>query len=130
MEIKAFASGSTGNSYYISDGETALLLECGITIRQLEIALKFNLSRICGCLVTHEHLDHSKCADKLTAQGVDVYASAGTLKAINLTSHRTHTVTALKQFINLSRQTILKESLKYYLRILKNKQNKASHLLI
>jgi phosphoribosyl 1,2-cyclic phosphodiesterase len=98
MEIKAFASGSTGNGYYISDGETALLLECGITIRQLEIALKFNLSNISGCLVTHEHLDHSKCAGKLTAQGVDIYASAGTLGAINLTSHRAHTVKALSQF--------------------------------
>lgn len=35
MEIKTLASGSTGNAYLVGDGTTTLLLECGISMREL-----------------------------------------------------------------------------------------------
>ena len=40
MEIMPIASGSTGNAYRVSDGESALLLDAGIPIRAIQIALK------------------------------------------------------------------------------------------
>ena len=60
MEIKVLASGSSGNAYRISDGETALLLDAGIPIRVIKEALNFQVRNLDGCLITHEHGDHIK----------------------------------------------------------------------
>lgn len=98
MDIKIIASGSSGNAALISDGETALLLDAGIAIKELERGSGFTLSHVSACLVTHEHQDHSKACKDLVKRGIDVYASAGTLQAINADGHRYKTVTPLKEF--------------------------------
>jgi phosphoribosyl 1,2-cyclic phosphodiesterase len=56
VEIKVLASGSSGNSYMIDDGETKLLIEAGIRVKEIQKALNFDLQRVAGCLVTHQHL--------------------------------------------------------------------------
>jgi len=56
MLIKVIASGSTGNAYEISDGNTHILLECGMPFKKLQQAMKFNISKLSACFVTHEHL--------------------------------------------------------------------------
>lgn len=88
MTIKVIASGSSGNATIISDGKTALLLDAGISIKDLERGSGFTLSRASACLVTHEHQDHSKACKDLAKRGIDIYASAGTLRAINADGHR------------------------------------------
>ncbi len=88
MMIKVIASGSSGNATLISDGETSLLLDAGISIKALERGSGFTLSRVSACLVTHEHQDHSRACKDLAKRGIDVYASAGTLRAINADGHR------------------------------------------
>ena len=89
MDIKILASGSRGNCYYVSDGITPLLLECGIPIGKIELGLGFGLWQIRGCLVSHEHLDHSKSMQVLARRGIDVYASLGTFVALktDLSAH-------------------------------------------
>jgi phosphoribosyl 1,2-cyclic phosphodiesterase len=99
MDIKVLASGSTGNCYKISDGETALILECGIPLKEIEKGLAFALRDIQGCLVTHEHKDHSKAILDVMKASVDVYTSEGTIKTLSLNqSHRLHVIKALQQF--------------------------------
>lgn len=98
MEIKVLASGSTGNAYTISDGRTTLLLDAGIPMSQIRVSTGFNVSRIDGALITHEHGDHIKAARDLMRAGVDVYASAGTLKAQALIGHRAHPVRSRERF--------------------------------
>lgn len=98
MKINVFASGSSGNSYLISDGETSLLLDVGITVKQLMKELNFDLSVIDGCLITHSHQDHSKGAKELAKMGVDIYTSGGTLEACKLSGHRFHRIKALEIF--------------------------------
>ncbi len=98
MMIKVIASGSSGNATLISDGETSLLLDAGISIKALERGSGFTLSRVSACLVTHEHQDHSRASKDLAKRGIDIYASAGTLQAINADGHRYKTVTPLKSF--------------------------------
>jgi len=44
--------------------------------------LNFNLRNIEGCLVTHEHKDHSKAIRDILNNGIDVYSSYGTLSSI------------------------------------------------
>lgn len=99
MTVKVIASGSSGNVTLISDGDTALLLDAGISIKELERGSGFTLSCVSACLVTHEHQDHSKACKDLVKRGIDVYASAGTLQALNAEGHRYKPVVAMKEFI-------------------------------
>ncbi|MBE6905334.1 MAG: MBL fold metallo-hydrolase [Ruminococcaceae bacterium] len=70
MKIDVIASGSTGNCYLISDGKTKLMLECGIRFKKLQQAVGFTLSSISGCLITHEHKDHSHSVSDLLRMGI------------------------------------------------------------
>lgn len=100
IDVKCLASGSAGNSYAVDDGETVLLLEAGIQKNKILSGYADRLARVAGCLVTHEHTDHSKAAVQLTDCGIDIYASQGTLDAIRptptLRSYRFHTLHARK----------------------------------
>lgn len=96
MEIKVFASGSSGNAYLVSDEKTTLLLDAGIPLREIQVACGFKVRMIDGCLITHSHKDHSKAAEGLARLGVDIYTSQGTIDACRLTGHRINTVKALE----------------------------------
>lgn len=85
MIIKVLASGSKGNSYYISDGESALLLDAGIPLKQIRIGIGFKLSAVSGAFITHRHNDHSKAVCDLLNAGVDVYAHKDVFEAKNAT---------------------------------------------
>ena len=78
MIIKAISSGSSGNCYRISDGQTALLVECGLPVKKIKEGCDYNLSEISGCIVTHEHKDHVLSANNLMRAGIDVYMTEGT----------------------------------------------------
>lgn len=98
IEIKAFGSSSAGNSYWVTDGHTQLLLEAGIKFRDIQIGLNFRTSSIAGCLISHEHGDHSKCIKDVLKAGIDVYASKGTFESLNITNHRAKPVKARNPF--------------------------------
>lgn len=97
MDITVIASGSSGNAYRISDGDTALLLDAGIPLQRIKQALNFRVRDIAGCLITHAHGDHAKAAGDLVKAGVDVYTSQGTIDACRLTGHRIKPVKALQE---------------------------------
>lgn len=92
--ITPLASSSAGNCYHLTDGRTELLLEAGIRLKTIRQRLGFRLSRMAGCLVSHEHQDHAKAVGELMKAGVDVYASKGTLDALGATSHRAKVIRA------------------------------------
>jgi phosphoribosyl 1,2-cyclic phosphodiesterase len=98
IEIKPLASSSAGNCYYVTDGQTALLLEAGISFKEIQRGTNFQMSSIAGCLITHEHGDHCKSAKDIAKAGIDIYASQGTLSALNLPSHRAYSIESQKQF--------------------------------
>lgn len=82
MRFESFASSSAGNAYAVSDAETTILIECGLTHKALQKAVGFELSRFAACLVSHEHKDHAKCVDDLIKRGMPVYMSYGTANAL------------------------------------------------
>lgn len=84
MRFEALASSSHGNAYIVSDRETRILLECGISRRKLQQLSGFRLSDISACMVSHEHKDHSGCVADLLAGGMPVYMSEGTAVALGL----------------------------------------------
>src|SRR5699024_12584034 len=98
ISIKTLASGSKGNAYLLSDGQSSILLECGIKYRDIQIATGFKASEITGCLVTHEHKDHTKGLKDVVKNGIDVHASKGTIEAEGIDHHRLNVVEARKQF--------------------------------
>ncbi|WP_339294376.1 MBL fold metallo-hydrolase [Paenibacillus sp. FSL W7-1279] len=98
IDIQCLGSSSAGNAYRISDGHTALLLEAGFPFKSLQRALKFRMTEIAGCLITHEHIDHSKAAKDIMKAGVDVYTSQGTADAKGLSGHRLKVIKAMEPF--------------------------------
>ena len=82
MKLKVLGSGSSGNCYLLRGKEETLILECGLSYKTILRSLDFNLNNVVGCLVSHEHKDHSKAIFNLGAAGIDVYTSCGTLNAI------------------------------------------------
>lgn len=98
MDISTISTGSKGNCYRITDVETVLMIEAGIPFKTIRQAFDFKLSCVAGCLVTHEHLDHAGAVKEILGAGVDCFMTAGTAKALGLSGHRLHTVSALEQF--------------------------------
>lgn len=82
MKFKSLASSSAGNAYVVSDEETHVLLECGISHSKLQKLSGFSLSEFQACLVTHEHKDHAKSVAELISRGMAVYMSQGTAEAL------------------------------------------------
>ena len=86
MDFCSIASGSSGNCTYTGTDHTALLVDAGVSARQIEKGLK-SIDRaatdIDGILVTHEHSDHIKGLGVLSRRyGIPIYGSKGTLNAI------------------------------------------------
>lgn len=92
MQIDVYASGSSGNCYHISDGQSRLLLECGLPFAKINRATGFSLAGVAGCLVTHEHMDHALALRQLVQVGIPCYASPGTLAALGVTGYHARPV--------------------------------------
>ena len=81
--VAVLSSGSCGNSTLISSPESALLIDAGISCRELErrlAAFGEEPSRIDAVLLTHEHTDHNRGARRFCrVHGVPLYGTSGTL---------------------------------------------------
>jgi len=106
IKITTIATGSTGNCYHITDGETSLLLEAGISYRNIQKSLNFKTRDIAGVLISHEHQDHCKAVKDVARAGLNIYMSAGTKNALSINHHRIKTVQNQKPF-TLGTWTIL-----------------------
>ena len=63
MEYHVLASGSKGNSTFIVEKTTGILIDCGISKKQLVYRLKeigYTIDDIDYVLLTHDHADHNK----------------------------------------------------------------------
>ena len=68
MKIASIASGSNGNCYYLGNDDDAILVDAGISARQIVermTRLGLSLSRLRGVFISHEHSDH--------VRGIDVF---------------------------------------------------------
>jgi len=88
MQLNIINSGSVGNCYILQNEDTALVIECGVNFSDVKKALDFNLSKVAGVLVSHEHQDHCKGVKDAAKAGLNIYCTAGTWKAMGIDSHR------------------------------------------
>jgi phosphoribosyl 1,2-cyclic phosphodiesterase len=84
MELKILGSSSDGNCYVFDTGKEALVVECGVSFKDVEKAVDFDISRIVGCLVSHEHADHAKAVEKFIKARIPVYMSGGTIESLEM----------------------------------------------
>jgi phosphoribosyl 1,2-cyclic phosphodiesterase len=79
------ASGSGGNSILVSSGKMRVLVDAGLSCRELERRLaqaNAALSEIAAVFVTHEHHDHIRGVGVLSRRyGIPVYLNEATLAA-------------------------------------------------
>lgn len=83
MILRCIGSGSSGNSYILEASDGVLLIEAGISFAKVKKALRFQLKRVSGCLISHQHKDHSKYMREVIDAGIptlalkDVFESQG-----------------------------------------------------
>lgn len=90
LSMVVLGSGSRGNAYYIWNRDTAVLIDCGLSTKQIMLRLEaigILHPQIDAVFITHEHTDHvSSCAileKRLTrlGQSPTFYMSPGTFCA-------------------------------------------------
>ena len=60
MRLRCLGSSSLGNCYLLENDRECLVLEAGLPMKEVKKALDFDISKIVGVLITHEHGDHAK----------------------------------------------------------------------
>ena len=55
-------SSSKGNCYLLEYKNQVLILDAGVSFKEVQKALNFNIEKVVGVLITHEHMDHLKYA--------------------------------------------------------------------
>lgn len=70
MKFKCLSTGSQGNCYLLESEDECLVLDCGIPLLQVKIATGFNIRKIVGAVVTHEHKDHAGYVQQFVSAGI------------------------------------------------------------
>ncbi len=88
MKLTCLGSGSAGNCYLLHNKTECLVIEAGIPFKEVKKALDFNISKIVGIVVSHEHGDHAKYLHEYIKVGIPVMAPSmghitGALTAIS-----------------------------------------------
>ena len=91
MKLSVLASGSSGNCYYIENKDSAVLVDAGISCKQINERLA-GLGKTCdkikGIFITHEHSDHTKGADVFARHyNIPIFATEDTINSSSLCSN-------------------------------------------
>ena len=77
MKLTVLGSSSSGNCYLLESNEETLIIELGVSFKEVLQALDIK-KKVVGALVTHEHGDHSKFVNQAIEHGIKTYMTAGT----------------------------------------------------
>jgi phosphoribosyl 1,2-cyclic phosphodiesterase len=86
IRFSVLASGSTGNAFYVETDRNSLLVDAGLSGKQMEQLFKQierDMKQLSGILVTHEHSDHIKGLGVIARKyKLPIYANEKTWKAM------------------------------------------------
>lgn len=82
ISFTVLSSGSTGNVTVVRNGETALMIDAGLSAKRIDELLamrEMTGKEIDGILVTHEHSDHIKGLGAMARKyDLPIYANSNT----------------------------------------------------
>ena len=88
INFRSIVSGSSGNCSIFSDGETNILIDCGLSGKKITAFLnemEVDPHEINGILVTHEHIDHTSGVGVFSRKyDIPVIASKGTWEGMEI----------------------------------------------
>lgn len=86
--ITSLNSGSNGNCYYVGNEHEAVLVDVGISCKEVELRmtrLNLSLHKVKAIFISHEHGDHIKGVQTLSKKhNIPVYITPATLKNSHL----------------------------------------------
>lgn len=88
MKLTVLGSSSSGNCYILDNGNEALIIEAGIRFLEVKKALDFQIRKVVGCLITHQHNDHAKYIKNMVDTGFYVLALPEVLTAKEVSGSR------------------------------------------
>ncbi|WP_430809321.1 MULTISPECIES: MBL fold metallo-hydrolase [unclassified Carboxylicivirga] len=91
IQVCAIASGSNGNCYYIGNEKEAILVDAGISRRQIlkrMREMRLDIAKVKAVFISHEHSDHIKGLRVLCdMHGIDAYLTRDTLQKAHRNYH-------------------------------------------
>ncbi len=84
MELKVLGSNSLGNCYILNAREEALIIEAGCRLSEVKKALRWQINRVRGAIVTHSHNDHAAYVKDFIAAGIRTLALKSVFTALGL----------------------------------------------
>lgn len=86
VRLTVLGSGSSGNCAVVSTGRTTLLVDAGLSAKQICVRLEaagYTLDQLDGILLTHEHQDHTNGLEVLSSKRtLPLYATALTRETL------------------------------------------------
>jgi phosphoribosyl 1,2-cyclic phosphodiesterase len=81
MRLSVLGSSSKGNCYLLYNQQECLILEAGLGLKDIKKKLLFDISRVVGAVVSHQHGDHSKAVKDLVHNAIPVVSGEATFIA-------------------------------------------------
>lgn len=75
MRLHVLGSNSFGNCYLLESDTEALIVEAGVRLSDIKKALKWNISKVVGAVISHEHNDHAGYVSEFINSGIYVLAN-------------------------------------------------------
>lgn len=86
MRLNVLGSDSNGNCYILQTDKEALIIEAGVRFSEVKKVLKWQLSKVVGAVISHEHNDHAKYVRDFVSNGITVLALPSVFKAKGINS--------------------------------------------
>lgn len=92
MILKVLGSSSQGNCYILENKNEALIIEAGVRFIEVKKALGFDIRKVSGCLITHQHNDHAKYIKAMVESGFPTLALEEVWTAKGVTGSRAYCI--------------------------------------
>lgn len=82
MQLTVVGTGSSGNSYVLRNDGRRLILDAGMPWKDIQVACDFDMQSVDGCLISHQHGDHSYSIKSLQHNAITCYTGAKAVEPI------------------------------------------------